>query len=70
MILIFSTISFSILMYFTDNSWFDPTMGLLFNKLDNASIYSNENMQTSNFCSEPSLKCFQTSQLQFKMDKI
>ena len=69
-ITIFSTISFSILMYFTDNGWFDPTMGLLLNKSDNARIYSTWNMQTSNFCSEPSLKSFKTSQLQFEMDKI
>ena len=64
-IMIFSTISFSILLRFTDNSWFDPSVELLLNKLGNASIYSIWNMQAPNFCSEPSIKCFKTSQLEF-----
>ena len=64
-IMIFSTISFSILLRFTDNSWSDPSVELLLNKLGNASIYSIWNMEAPNFCSEPSIKCFKTSQLEF-----
>ena len=48
----------------------EPSMGQLFNKLDNPSIYSSRIIQASNFCSEPYLKRFGTSQLEFEMDKL
>ena len=66
-IMIFSTISFSILMHFTDNSWFDPpTVGLLLNKFGNLTIYYIWNIQASNFSSVPYLKDFGNSQLEFE----
>ena len=68
--MLFWTISFFILMHFTDNSWFEPPIGLLLNKLDSPSNYPNWNMQAPNFCSEPFLKCYKTSQLEFEMDKL
>ena len=62
----FSTIYFSILMHFTENSWFDPPVGLLLNKFGNLTIYYNLKIQPSNFSSVPYLKNFETSQLEFE----
>ena len=45
-------------------------VGLMLNKLGNPSIYFIWSIQASNFCLEPYLKCFGTSQLELEMLEI